>query len=596
MPTNDKTKEQRYKYGKEFERIGEFIDDFSGGRLRMQLTRERFAEIWKDIVTGSEPAPRYYIMVVVSTLIAGFGLVANSTAVVIGAMLVAPLMTPIFGISLALVRGNTPLFRKALKAEVIGVFVAIAMGFLVGGLLILVDPSIESTTEMLVRTKPNLFDLIVALLAGFAGAYAIIDKHISPALPGVAIATAIVPPLANCGLSLAYGNYSGALGSFLLFTANFLSIHLISAVLFLRVGMGRDYGEETRGVLVRRFGLTFVFFIGITITFGYFLYEIMHQRGVRNTIHTILSEELSDYAATGIDDLVISNEKDKTHILARIYSTGEFNPNQINLIEERLNKNLEIPANLVVRAIKTSDVSAKGADILGSSNNPEGFFFDETIPARINLLRMAEQTAREYLANFIGMDFVKVEYIKLPQKPSVQVVISGLRAPTVAEIDELENEIRIKTRVPHLKVMVRFINEELLTADGPVRHAWITFIDVTEAQKTTNEQGKKIIAEAFESKETLLLTQINGLIEESGHVYLAELEGTGDYKKSELITLQNRLRMTLKEPVSLYVWLNHGVVLTDKGLVAYSALLKKRLANFHEESRESIQEMLKNAR
>ena len=79
----------------------------------------------------------------------------------------------------------------------------------------------EPSPEMLSRTRPNLFDLFVAVLAGFAGAYALVDEKISPALPGVAIATAIVPPLANSGLCLALGEVNAGIGSFLLFFCQF---------------------------------------------------------------------------------------------------------------------------------------------------------------------------------------------------------------------------------------------------------------------------------------------------------------------------------------------------------------------------------------
>lgn len=171
----------------------------------LQIDTERMKVVYEETATGSEPGSRFYIMVAVSTLISGFGLIADSTAVVIGAMLVAPLMTPIFGISLALVRGDTQLFRNSVQAEIVGVLAAIAMGYLLGLVIMLINPIQEATPEMLARTKPNLFDLFVAVLAGFAGTYALIDEKISPALPGVAIATAIVPrwPTPACALLMA---------------------------------------------------------------------------------------------------------------------------------------------------------------------------------------------------------------------------------------------------------------------------------------------------------------------------------------------------------------------------------------------------------
>jgi uncharacterized hydrophobic protein (TIGR00271 family) len=182
-------------------------------RFSLSISKERFDIVNDEIAAGSEPALRFYILVAVSTGIACFGLISNSTAVIIGAMLVAPLMTPIFGISFALVREDAVLLGRAVRAEVVGVVVAVAMGFVLG----LMMPGLEATPEMLSRTRPNLFDLFVAILAGFAGSYALIDEKISPALPGVAIATAIVPPLANSGLCFSLGAIEGGISSFLLF-------------------------------------------------------------------------------------------------------------------------------------------------------------------------------------------------------------------------------------------------------------------------------------------------------------------------------------------------------------------------------------------
>ena len=144
---------------------------------RLQVTPERHRLVLRDISDGSQPEMRFYILVTVSTLVASFGLITNSTAVIIGAMLLAPLMTPIFGIALALIRGDTPLFGKAVQAEIAGVVAAILMSFILGRLY----PALEPTPEMLARTRPQLFDLLVAVFSGFAGAYALVDEKISPA-------------------------------------------------------------------------------------------------------------------------------------------------------------------------------------------------------------------------------------------------------------------------------------------------------------------------------------------------------------------------------------------------------------------------------
>jgi uncharacterized membrane protein len=124
----------------------------------------RRAAVLDDIRSGSAPRPIYYVMLGASALIAGFGLLANSPAVVIGAMLVSPLMTPIFGITVGLSGASLRLLRDALIAEFSGVLLAVALGFLLG----LLPLSLSATPEMLARTSPNLLDLFVAALAGLA--------------------------------------------------------------------------------------------------------------------------------------------------------------------------------------------------------------------------------------------------------------------------------------------------------------------------------------------------------------------------------------------------------------------------------------------
>jgi len=196
---------------------------------RFRVTGDKAEAVVADITRGSTPGAGFYALIATAALIASLGLVANSPAVIIGAMLVSPLMSPIFGIALGMIRGDAGLLGKSIRAEVSGMALAVAFGALFGLLPVMT----EVTPEMLARTHPTLLDLLVAVFAGFAGTLAMVDDRISPALPGVAIATAIVPPLATCGLCLASGATQGALGAFLLFFANFVAILLVSALTFL---------------------------------------------------------------------------------------------------------------------------------------------------------------------------------------------------------------------------------------------------------------------------------------------------------------------------------------------------------------------------
>jgi uncharacterized hydrophobic protein (TIGR00271 family) len=176
----------------------------------------------------------FLALMVLSTTMAAIGLIQNSAAVVIGAMLVAPLMTPLLGLGLALVQGNLMLASLSLRSLTFGLGVSLLGGFLVG----LCTPSLEEPTrEMLARGGPGLLDLVVAFAAGLAAAYASSRPSLIAALPGVAIAAALVPPIATSGLALSLGDFPLAIGALLLFGINMVTIVLASMASLWAVGL-----------------------------------------------------------------------------------------------------------------------------------------------------------------------------------------------------------------------------------------------------------------------------------------------------------------------------------------------------------------------
>ena len=276
----------------------------------IQISPQRIKFVIDDITVGSEPGTRFYLMVVVSTFIASIGLITNSTAVIIGAMLVAPLMTPIFGISLGLLLGNPGLLGKALRAEVVGVLMAVMIAVVFGSLPL----EVQITPEMLARTKPNLLDLLVAVFAGFAGSYALVDERLSPSLPGVAIATAIVPPLANTGLCLSVESYEGASGSFLLFLANFVSILLVAAVVFISAGMVPRLKWDMTWRFVKRFSLAVVGFVVVFTILTHAMLDIIEQRRLAKKIENALHTELSHVYGASLEKEIHQRNKDRIYI------------------------------------------------------------------------------------------------------------------------------------------------------------------------------------------------------------------------------------------------------------------------------------------
>ena len=156
------------------------------------LGQERKQEVLDELSQASSPGFDYFLLVTLSCSIATFGLITNSVAVIIGAMLVAPLMSPILGLSLASVAGEQGMFRKAAVALVEGSLAAVALSTLLGLIASVLPLGIFNVlpSEILARTHPSPFDLGIGLAGGAAAAYALAQPRLSAALPGVAIATA----------------------------------------------------------------------------------------------------------------------------------------------------------------------------------------------------------------------------------------------------------------------------------------------------------------------------------------------------------------------------------------------------------------------
>jgi len=189
---------------------------------------------------------QFGVLLVLATIIATAGVLGDSTATVIGAMIIAPLMTPIMGTAAALVTGQMGRAGRALLLVAIGVISVIGLSWLFGTLYTGVI-SFDSNAQILGRISPRVIDLIAALASGAAGAFCLSREDISDSLPGVAISISLVPPLCVVGLSLQAGQSAAAQGAFLLFITNFLSILLAGGAVLALLGLNHAAMVEVKG-------------------------------------------------------------------------------------------------------------------------------------------------------------------------------------------------------------------------------------------------------------------------------------------------------------------------------------------------------------
>jgi len=212
------------------------------------LEREERLELVGQFEKNAEANTDFIMMMVLSTSLASLGLLADSTAVVIGAMLVAPLMGPLVAAGFSLVQGNWSLFRKSLGVASIGLLIGFAASLIFGFL----NLGFEPTLEIEARGKPDLLDLGVGFFSGMTAAYAAGRSNVMTTLAGVAIAAALVPPLAVMGIALTHGSPLISLNAAILLLTNLVAIILGAAIIFRMFKMHSSPQGTNNRIWVRR--------------------------------------------------------------------------------------------------------------------------------------------------------------------------------------------------------------------------------------------------------------------------------------------------------------------------------------------------------
>ena len=217
------------------------------------LDRNERKELVGRITYGADGGVDFIVMMLLAATLASLGLLQGSTAVVIGAMLVAPLMGPLVGAGLALAQGNLKLFRSALLVCGSGILIGLAASLFFGAL----NPGFEPSMEIEARGDPDVLDLIIAFASGMVAAYAMGRPNVSGTLAGVAIAAALLPPLAVVGIGLTNSQLLVAGFAAILFATNLVAIILGAALIFRLLGMRSTDNETGTPIWVRRTTMLF---------------------------------------------------------------------------------------------------------------------------------------------------------------------------------------------------------------------------------------------------------------------------------------------------------------------------------------------------
>ena len=311
-----------------------------GGKLPLfkKASDDDFKELLGSLRDSANFSYTYLILMILSTLLATTGLFANSSPVIIGAMILAPLMAPIISLSMGVVRADTFLLANSAKTLVFGVLMALLFSSLYTFLI----PLEQITSQMQGRLNPNLLDLMVAVFSGIAGAYATSKEEVAKSLAGVAIAVALVPPLSVTGIGIGLGNIEVIYGSFLLFITNLVGITLSAALTFIVLGFA-PVKRAKKGIFY-----TSILMLLITIPLYFSFMQVVEKSDYFNKLNSIKSMVLNNEKIE-LNIHTIENKENKIFINIEVISNNQLSLDNYKIIKEKLEKTVD--KNIVLKII-----------------------------------------------------------------------------------------------------------------------------------------------------------------------------------------------------------------------------------------------------
>jgi uncharacterized hydrophobic protein (TIGR00271 family) len=303
------------------------------GLFRIARDQETFQRIRKDIEENIRFSGRNLWILILAILIASFGLNVNSSAVIIGAMLISPLMGPIMGIGLGASINDIALLKRSAQ----NFLFATSFSLLTSTLYFLFTPLDDAHSELLARTSPNIYDVFIALAGGFAGIIAISGNNRGNVLPGVAIATALMPPLCTAGYGLATLQWKFLFGAFYLFIINgvFIALSTYLFARFIRFPLVHDRDKQKDR---RQQRLIWALTLTTLIPSVFFSYQMLRGNQFRQNANRFIEQEIVRNGA-----IVLSKEINAGNREIKLYLAGTRINKTPNEFAELLSKFYALP-------------------------------------------------------------------------------------------------------------------------------------------------------------------------------------------------------------------------------------------------------------
>lgn len=336
LPENKKTGKKSYQiHALPKSRAADYLATRSLPLIKRAAT-EDFKDLFVVLRQNAQTTNTYLIMMTLSTLLATFGLYANSTPVVIGAMILAPLISPIVSISMALVRQDTELLFKSSKTLLFGTVLAL----LATAFFALIIPIKIPTPEIEARTAPTLLDLGVAFISGIAAAYTHAREELAKSLAGIAIAVALVPPLAVAGVGIGWFDFSIFFGGFILYLTNLTGIFISAGLTFILLGFA-PFKIARKGLII-----TLIMLVPISVPLSFGFSKMYREAMITRSLERV---EIENHKIRDLNIRVGS----PTVVSLRLVSDRNITEGEIDgikqVFEERLGKEIELEVVTAIR-------------------------------------------------------------------------------------------------------------------------------------------------------------------------------------------------------------------------------------------------------
>jgi uncharacterized protein DUF389 len=424
-----------------------------------------------------------------------------------------------------------------------GVALAILFGMLFGAMPLLT----EFTPEISARLTPNLLDLLVAVFAGLAGTWAVVDERISPVLPGVAISTAIIPPLAVCGICVGQGAYVGAKGSFLLFFANFLAVLLVSSFIFWRAGLGKKSARQSSRQLAPPILVTAICLLIVAIFLTQALLRVVELRHRTGIIRQVLQESEGTYplfSVIGVDD---HQYGDTVYVLAKLNTSKALSPSKVAMWQDRMSQRMNKDVDLTVNCNISHDVSSRICSSGAVTVGLDGISLTSPVHPHVCLVRVAEQTLRQAFKDVPDVWLQEVDLVNLSGKTVILASLESHRVFLPGEVELMEKAIKRESGEKNFQLVLRCQLPYDVTSKGRILLGDSHFAPDTEEKLEIRD----LIRKSVEQLGNLYVDDLDGVRRKSHWDFYVEVVGDRLIRPAEVKEIERRVSDTIHTPTRI---------------------------------------------